>query len=155
MLRRNRIQSMPINLRAIIYSRSVVGRSSASLGVSLRQVDGVNALKEQLSSIVLSGSSSSRSAQIWRSWRRDLRRSDHGRLKPNRTRIYPQIRGLRLNTAYGASVRRCGCGAVIFFEFFSLDAVRRPTGVQRCHTAVRGQRWHRRSTPLFFLAYNF
>ena len=59
----------------------------------------------------------------------DLRRRDRGRRKPNRTRIYPPIRGPRLNTtpvvadaALDADRRsgwqRASPGAVLFFEFF-------------------------------------
>jgi len=59
----------------------------------------------------------------------DLRRSDQGRLKPNRTRIYPPIRRPRLNATPVVAVaaldadrrfvgQRAAAGAVIFFEFF-------------------------------------
>ena len=74
--------------------------------------------------------------------RRDLRRSDQGRRKPNRTRIYPPIRGPRLNATpvvadaaldadRRSGWRRASPGAVLFFEFFTLDAV-----VQRCQRST-------------------
>ena len=73
--------------------------------------------------------------------RRDLRRSDQGRRKPNRTRIYPPIRRPRLNaTPVVADAaldadrcsgwQRASPGAVLFFEFFTLDG----EAVCRCTT---------------------
>ena len=59
----------------------------------------------------------------------DLSRSDQGRRKPNRTRIYPPIRGpcpapppvvadAALDADRCSGWRRTSPGAVIFFEFF-------------------------------------
>ena len=62
--------------------------------------------------------------------RRDLRRSDRGRLEPNRTRIYPPIRGpcpappppvvadAALDADRCSGWQRTSPGAVLFFEFF-------------------------------------
>ena len=62
--------------------------------------------------------------------RRDLRRSDRGRLEPNRTRIYPPIRGplpsttapvvadAALDAERRSGWQRASPGAVLFFEFF-------------------------------------
>jgi len=62
--------------------------------------------------------------------RRDLRRSDQGRRKPNRTRLYPPIRGplpsttapvvadAALDADRCSGWQRASPGAVLFFEFF-------------------------------------
>ena len=80
--------------------------------------------------------------------RRDLRRSDRGRRKPNRTRIYPPIRGpLPSTTARSPRLNACPtrpsmrivapAGGVhrlvlyYFLNFFTLDAV-----VQRCQRST-------------------
>ena len=87
-LRRNHTQSMPINLRAIFYmpvGRRSVGRRC--LASSNRSVNGVNALKEQLSRICFQAQKRRKSTQIWRK----SARSKAKRPGPSKTESNPYI----------------------------------------------------------------
>ena len=97
-----------IYAQSSIVARSSVGRSTL-LGVAFAPGRRRQCIKRAIIVHLFSGVLALRSAKIWRSWRRELRRSDQGRLKPNRTRIYSPIRGPRLNaTRRGRRGPRCG-----------------------------------------------
>jgi hypothetical protein len=88
MLRRNRSQSLIINSRTVLYCRSAPVGRSASLCGALSPGRRRQCIKRAIIAHLFSGVLALRSAQFWRCAGADLRRSDQGRLKRSRTRIY-------------------------------------------------------------------
>ena len=87
-MRRNRSQSLIINSRTVLYCRSVSVGRSALFGVALSPGGRRECIKRAIIAHLFSGGLALRSTQFWRCAGADLRRSDQGRLKRNRTRIY-------------------------------------------------------------------
>ena len=114
--------------RSTIGGRLLVDRL-ASLGVALSPGRQGQCVKRAIIKHLFSGVLALRSAQFWRCAGADLRRSDHGRLKRSRTRIYspthrpPFHRCPVVAPVVALDADRRGWphathGAVIFFEFF-------------------------------------